>query len=150
MNAITSTIQNLFNTKSSSKKYECNIKFRIVFISPFFELEVKNGRGWNTVHSQEGAPISEDDPTMQYPILRFTSYKDAVKYATEHMGLTQMAGKAFGVYETPPASYENDTKPRIIDAHVMVDGKSVAPNKVQAPAKRLPSFTVFRSETQAA
>lgn len=139
------SIKNLFANLIASAKvapaHKCDLKFRIVFVSPFFELEVDAGNGWHTVHSQVGQ-VLQDSITI-YPILRFTSFADGIEYATG-LGLTNMNSKSmFGMYRQPPASYEKEAAPRIMQPQYIVDGKSVKPSQVQEPAHQVPAFTVF-------
>lgn len=139
------TIKNLIARAKVAPTYNCDLKFRIVFVSPFFELEVDAGNGWHTVHSQEGQ-LLQDNITI-YPILRFTSFDDAVKYATESLGLTNMNSKSvFGLYRSPPASYEKDAQPRIMQPQYIVDGKAVKQTQVQEPAHQVAAFTVFNND----
>ena len=148
----TSTFK-LGSFKARTRQYKCGIKFRVVFVSPFFELEVDAGNGWNTVHSQEGQSIGEENGALIYPILRFKSFEDGVKYATGNLGLENMSTKTLGFITSPPASYEKDSQPRIMHPQYIVDGKPIQPQNVQEPAKRLPAFTVYedkRTEKQAA
>lgn len=119
---ISNIIARVFPTKTVAATYKPNhIPFRVVFVSPFFELEVDPGNGWKTVHSQAGSKL--EDGTMVYPLLRFASFDDATAYATKNLGLTLMRERScFGLYMSPPASYEKESKPRIIKQENVVEG----------------------------
>lgn len=130
-------------TKAEAKAYQCHLKFRVVFVSPFFELEVDAGNGWQTVHSQEGEKVGNDSSVI-YPLLRFKSFDDAVTYATDTLGLTQMKPRScFGLYMAPPASFGREVQPRLMRPQYIIDGKPVKPSQVQEPAQQVPAFTVF-------
>lgn len=136
---------NLNATSTGKATAICSLKFRIVFVSPFFELEVDAGNGWHTVHSQEGVEVG-NDKTIMYQILRFKSFDDAFLYATDSLGFSvhYMKPKSlFGLYMLPPASYEKETLPRLMHPQYIVDGKSIPPSQVQEPAHKIASFTVF-------
>lgn len=127
-----------------TKNYVSSIKFRIVFVSPFFELEVDAGGGWHTVHSQDGVEVGNEQILM-YPILRFKSFEDGLNYATNVLGLTEMKSKTFGIYMQPPASYEGDATPRLLYPQYVVDGKPVSRKEVAVdqPNDKLLAFTVY-------
>ncbi|MET0980250.1 MAG: hypothetical protein ABWX90_03280 [Candidatus Saccharimonadales bacterium] len=115
-----------------------HIPFRVMFVSPFFELEVDAGNGWNTVHSQDANKL--EDGSLVYPLLRFSSFSDATDYAIKTLGLTKMRERsAFGLYMAPPASYEKESKPRVIQQQNIVEGRTVG--QAQIP-EAVPSFVL--------
>ena len=106
-----------------------HLPFRVMFQSPFFELEVDAGNGWCTVHSQ--TPNKLEDGTLVYPLLRFSSFDDATDYATKTLKLTNMKERScMGLYLAPPASYSQDAKPRIIQQSNVVEGRITAPAQI--------------------
>jgi hypothetical protein len=150
MKKIAHLILALIRRRKDNARYQCNLKFRVVFVSPFFELEVDAGNGWHTVHSQDGEPISDDDHTLMYPILRFKSFQEAVDYATETLGLVHMKPKMLGLYTAPPASYEKDVQPRLIHPHYFVEGKAVKQPPAQERPHKVPAFKVYDGDKQKA
>lgn len=97
------------------EKLQASIRFRTVFVSPFFELEVRSkGSNWQTVCSQEktvtvsvkAADALHPADVESYPILKFRSLQDAAYYAHYRLGIKNMAtgSSLFGLVATPPAS----------------------------------------------
>lgn len=124
-------LNKLFPSKvAAAQTYKPNhLPFRVMFQSPFFELEVDAGNGWRTVHAQEANKL--EDGTLVYPLLRFASFDDAVDYATKTLKLTNMKERScMGLYLAPPASYQQDAKPRIIQQQNIVEGRITAPSQV--------------------
>lgn len=137
---IANLIARIFPTKAAAPvAYKPNhLPFRVVFVSPFFELEVDAGNGWHTVHSQEANKL--EDGTLVYPLLRFGSFDAAITYATKNLGLTYMRERsALGLYMAPPASYEKEAKPRIIKQENVVEGALT--NRSHVP-EAVPSFVL--------
>ncbi len=102
------SILNFLQPASSEDRAKRQIPFRIVFVSPFFELEVKSCNGnWQTVHSQVGVPHGTNPGYTLYPMLRFTGYDQALQYAKATLGLTTPSAGFFNFWPfyTPPASY---------------------------------------------
>lgn len=90
------------------------IIFRIIFVSPFFELEVKNGmQKWQSVRSQQLVVNPATENTQQsayYPMLHFPSYNKAEAYATEKLGLHQRSTWWSRMWGAPPASSEHSAQ----------------------------------------
>lgn len=108
---------NIFNwltRKDPEVRAKSGIRYRIVFLSPFFELEVSSGSGdWQTVHAQEGVMHDSDPHTMLYPMLRFPSYDEAAVYAKELLKLSSVYNPWFlHYYSAPPASFMSH-RPRL-------------------------------------
>ncbi len=86
------------------------ITFRIIFVSPFFELEVRNGfQKWQSVRSQQLIVNEATENTQQsayYPMLHFPSYNKAESYAVETLGLHQRTTWWTRLWAAPPASSE--------------------------------------------
>jgi len=89
------------------------ITFRILFVSPFFELEVRNGmQKWQSVRSQVLIVNPATENTQQsayYPMLHFRSYTKAEEYAIETLGLHQRTTWWSLLWAAPPASFEHTT-----------------------------------------
>jgi hypothetical protein len=137
---IASIITKIFPNKATAPAaYKPNhIPFRVVFVSPFFELEVDPGNGWHTVHSQDASKL--EDGSLVYPLLRFASFDDATDYATKNLRLTLMRERSmFGLFLAPPASYEKEAKPRIIKQENVVEGALT--QKAHVP-EAVPSFVL--------
>lgn len=125
----------------------CVIPFRVVFVSPFFELEVDPGNGWHIVHSQIPQVISDGAATV-FPVLRFNSFGDAFDYATKKLGMTNMRERSyFGLYKSPPASYEKDAKPRIVETQYVSEGRTLTAQQVPN-AHKVEPFTVYSSDAE--
>lgn len=103
---IANFVAKLFANKAELKsKY---ITYRVMYQSPFFELEVDSGNGWQTVHSQEPEVLL--DGTQIFQVLRFTSFDHATEYAEKILHLKKLKAKSlFGMYIAPTASYERRT-----------------------------------------
>lgn len=99
-------------SKPSKNEVTSNIKFRVMFVSPYFELEVKcNNQNWQLVHSQEGIPSETVSSITTYPIIRFTSFQSALNYAKETLGLTNYyKGSFLGLFDAPQASLVRQSK----------------------------------------
>lgn len=86
-----------------------NINFRIVFVTPFFELEVRNGgQHWQVARSQVAqqslpAPDDESKGRPKYQRLQFTSYPDAEAYARTVLGLRHEHRSILGWLFASPA-----------------------------------------------
>lgn len=131
-----------------SKHYEPNMVFRIMFVSPFFELEIDTGDGWSTVHSQTPEHADEDG-TQIFPVLRFPSFPAALEYATQTLGITRMKPYVMGVYCKPTASYEKGAEPIVMKPQHIVGDQVVPKERVQAPVKRVLGFTVYPAKQAA-
>ncbi len=96
--------------KSAEERAKSEIVYRIVFVSPFFELEVACCSGkWQTVHAQTGASYNGDPHTILYPMLRFKSYDDARDYAQDNLRLTSLHRPWYSrFWASPPASFMSD------------------------------------------
>lgn len=120
---IPTAIRNLFSRKVQVKS--SYLTYRVMFQSPFFEVEVDSGGGWQTVHSQEPEVLL--DGTQIYQLLRFTSFNDATKYAEEVLHLRQLKARSFfGIYMAPTASYETR-------ANMLIQPKRGVLNGLQVP-----------------
>lgn len=70
--------------------YRDGIRFRIVFATPFFELEVSNGyQSWQTVCAQTPNVSLNKDGEKEYCELQFNSYRAAKNYAESTLDLCQ-------------------------------------------------------------
>lgn len=94
------------------------IIFRVVFVSLFFELEVRCLNGvWQTVHSQVGKQHGSEAHIIMYPVLKFASLPLAIDYANNELGLHQedKGGlldsilRRFSFFSAPPASFLRDS-----------------------------------------
>ncbi len=96
-----------------------SITFRIIFVSPFFELEVRNGgQKWQSVRSQKLVITDGGENTLQqayYPMMHFPSHKAAELYATETLGLTQRAHRWWHVFARNAAPASSDAQQRRYD-----------------------------------
>lgn len=103
-----------WKTKPAISSDSRSISFRIMFVSPFFELEVSNGyHEWQPVRSQQQVrvPTGEDpavstEMSIVYPLLRFTSFAAAEAYARDHLGLVKGASWWSRYFGSAPASKE--------------------------------------------
>lgn len=78
----------------STSANQSGISYRIVFVSPFFELEVRNGhQNWQPVRSQEPLRLGESwmhgQRATKHPLLHFVSHSDAANYARDTLGLAE-------------------------------------------------------------
>jgi hypothetical protein len=134
-------IAKLTNKEKASSNY---LPFRVMFRSPFFELEVDSGNGWQTVHSQEPETLS--DGTIVYQVLRFRSFNMAESYAKDTLGLSLLKPNSlFGMYRSPTASFEKNTTMIVQPKHGVVNGEIVAREQVDKleKAERVIPVRVF-------
>lgn len=92
-----------------------SISYRIMFVSPFFELEVSNGyHEWQPVRAQQQVRVPSrsevnevsTEMSIVYPLLRFTSFATAEAYARDHLGLTKGPSWWSRYFGSAPASKE--------------------------------------------
>lgn len=111
-------------TRNNTKQNSHYLPYRVMFRSPFFELEVDSGNGWQTVHSQEEEKLT--DGTLVYQVLRFKSFSAAETYATQTLGLSALKPNSlFGLYRSPTASMEKNTTMIVQPAHGVKNGMIV-------------------------
>jgi hypothetical protein len=143
---IPAAILNIFARKIQAKSNY--LTYRVMFQSPFFEVEVDSGGGWQTVHSQQ--PEILQDGTAVYQLLRFTSFDDATKYAEETLHLRQLKPRSFfGMYLAPTASYEQRVSMLVQPRRGVLNGVQVSEKEhgALAAADKVMPFRVHVNRT---
>lgn len=142
-------LANLINRISGNKEKASSnyLPFRVMFRSPFFELEIDSGNGWQTAHSQDAEKL--EDGTLVYQVLRFRSFSEAETYAKDTLGLSVLKPKSlFGFYIAPTASYEKDTTMIAQPEHGVVEGGKVVRADQQEDMKRAQKVSPIKVFTQ--